>query len=119
MAAAWFNKVCDRKKARAISAGTQPGERVHLEVVKTMLEVGIDLTDAKPRLLTGELAREATLLVTMGCGDACPFVPGLKKLDWPLLDPKGQAAETVREIRDDIRSRVAQLAAERSWLLIR
>jgi arsenate reductase len=119
MAAAWFNKVCDRKKARAISAGTQPGERVHLEVIQTMLEVGIDLTDAKPRLLTGELAREATLLVTMGCGDACPFVPGLKKLDWPLLDPKGQAAETVREIRDDIRSRVAQLAAERSWLLIR
>ena len=119
MAAAWFNKVCDRRKARAISAGTQPGERVHLEVVQTMLEVGIDLTDAKPRLLTGELAREATLLVTMGCGDACPFVPGLKKLDWPLLDPKGQAAETVREIRDDIRSRVAQLAAERSWLLVR
>ena len=118
-AAAWFNKVCDRRKARAISAGTQPGERVHLEVVQTMLEVGIDLTDAKPRLLTGELAREATLLVTMGCGDACPFVPGLKKLDWPLLDPKGQAAETVREIRDDIRSRVAQLAAERSWLLVR
>ena len=118
MAAAWFNKVCDRKKARAISAGTQPGERVHLEVVQTMLEVGIDLTDVKPRLLTGELAREATLLVTMGCGDACPFVPGLKKLDWPLLDPKGQAVETVREIRDDIRSRVAELAAERSWLLI-
>ena len=119
MAAAWFNKLCDRKKARAISAGTQPGERVHLEVVKTMLEVGIDLTDVKPRLLTEELAREATLLVTMGCGDACPFVPGLKKLDWPLLDPKGQAAETVREIRDDIRSRIAELAAERSWLLIR
>jgi len=119
MAAAWFNKVCDRKKARAISAGTQPGERVHPEVVQTMLEVGIDLTDVKPRLLTEELVREATLLVTMGCGDACPFVPGLKKIDWPLLDPKGHSVETVRKIRDEIRKRVADLAAERVWLLVR
>ena len=89
MAAAWFNKMCDRTKTRAISAGTRPGDRVHPEVVQTMLEVGIDLSETKPCLLTEELAREATLLVTMGCGDACPFVPGLKKLDWPLLDPKG------------------------------
>ena len=119
MAAAWFNSLCDPRKAVAISAGTQPSERVHPEVVQTMLEVGIDLTDVKPRLLAPALARQATLLVTMGCGDACPFVPGLKKLDWPLLDPKGQPVETVRKIRDEIRKRVADLAAERGWLLVR
>ena len=119
MAAAWFNTLCDPRKAVAISAGTQPGERVHPEVVQTILEVGIDLTNAKPRLLTEELAREATLLVTMGCGDACPFVPGLKKIDWPLPDPKGQSLETVRKIRDDIRKRVTNLATERGWLLKR
>jgi len=119
MAAAWLNKMCDRTKARAISAGTQPSERVHPEVVQTMLEVGIDLTNAKPRHLTEDLARESTLLVTMGCGDACPFVPGLKKLDWPLLDPKGQSVETVRKIREEIRKRVADMATERGWLLVR
>ena len=75
MAAAWFNTMCDPRKRLPSSAGTQPGERVHPEVVQTMLEVGIDLTNAKPRLLTEELAREATLLVTMGCGDACPLCP--------------------------------------------
>jgi len=115
MAAAWFNKVCDRTKARAISAGTQPGERVHPEVVQVMREEGIDLIGAKPQFLSEELAREATLLITMGCGDACPYVPGLKKLDWPLPDPKGQPMESVRAIRDEIRKRVADLAAERNW----
>jgi arsenate reductase len=70
MAAAWFNKMCDRTKARAISAGTQPGERVHPEVVEVMSEEGIDLTGAKPQFLSAELAQHATLLVTMGCGDA-------------------------------------------------
>jgi arsenate reductase (thioredoxin) len=75
MAAAWFNKMCNRSKARAISAGTQPGDRVHPEVVQVMLEEGIDLTGVKPQFLSEELARQATLLVTMGCGDACPYVP--------------------------------------------
>lgn len=116
MAAAWFNKVCDHSRARAISAGTQPGERVHPEVVQVMHEEGIDLNGVKPQFLSEELVRQATLLVTMGCGDACPFVPGLKKLDWPLSDPKGQPIETVRKIRDEIRQRVANLAAERNWL---
>jgi arsenate reductase len=102
--------------ARAISAGTQPGERVHPEVVQVMHEEGIDLNGVKPQFLSEELAREATLLVTMGCGDACPYVPGLKKLDWPLSDPKGQPIETFRKIRDEIRQRVADLAAERNWL---
>ena len=116
MAAAWFNKMCDRTKARAISAGTQPGERVHPEVVQVMNEEGIDLTGVKPQFLSEALARQATLLVTMGCGDACPFVPGLQKIDWPLRDPKGQPIEVVRNIRDEIRQRVADLATERNWI---
>jgi arsenate reductase (thioredoxin) len=116
MAAAWFNKICDHTKASAISAGTQPGERVHPEVVQVMKEEGIDLTGMKPQFLSPELAQKATLLVTMGCGDACPFVPGLKKLDWPLADPKGKPLEIVRRVRDDIRARVLALATERNWL---
>jgi arsenate reductase len=115
IAAAWFNKMCDRTKARAISAGTQPGERVHPEVVQVMSEEGIDLTGVKPQFLSEDLARQATLLVTMGCGDACPFVPGLQKLDWPLQDPKGQPIEIVRNIRDEIRARVIELAQKRNW----
>ncbi len=115
MAAAWFNKVCDHTKARAISAGTQPGERVHPEVVEVMREEGIDLTGIKPQLLTEELARLATLLVTMGCGDACPYEPGLKKLDWPISDPKGQPIESVRTIRDEVRKRVEDLATDQNW----
>jgi arsenate reductase (thioredoxin) len=103
MAAAWFNKMCDRTKARAISAGTQPGEHVHPEVVQVMREEGIDLNGIKPQFLSAELAQQATLLVPMGCGDACPYVPGLKKLDWPLQDPKGLPIESVRKIRDEIR----------------
>jgi len=116
MAAAWFNKICDRTKAKALSAGTQPGERVHPEVVQVMREEGIDLAGIKPQFLSAELAQQATLLITMGCGDACPYVPGLKKLDWPLVDPKGQSIESVRTIRDEIRQRVAELATERHWV---
>lgn len=116
MAAAWFNTMSDRTKARAISAGTQPRDRVHPEVVEVMREEGIDLAGMKPQFLSDELARQGTLLITMGCGDACPYVPGLKKLDWPLPDPKGQPIEEVRKIRDEIRQRVKQLAAENNWL---
>ena len=81
-----------------------------------MNEEGIDLTGIKPQFLSEDLARQATLLVTMGCGDACPYVPGLKKLDWPLPDPKGQPIDSVRAIRDEIRQRVVDLATERHWL---
>jgi len=112
MAAAFFNRLADPTVARAVSAGTEPGERVHPEVVATMREIGIDLSSAKPRLLTEELARGASLLVTMGCGDACPAVPGLRRNDWPLRDPKGQPPELVRAIRDEIRDRVARLVAD-------
>lgn len=115
MAAALFNAAADPEKARAISAGTQPGTRVHPEVALTMGELGIDLSAAKPTLLTDDLARSAALLVTMGCGEACPLVPGLVREDWPLDDPKGRPAEDVRRIRDDVRSRVHDLLARNGW----
>lgn len=115
MAAAWFAQLADPDKARAVSAGTQPGARVHPEVQAAMQEVGVDLSGAKPQLLTDELARGAQLLVTMGCGDACPVVPGLRRDDWPLEDPKGKPVERVREIRDEIRGRVAELISRNGW----
>lgn len=115
IAAAYFNALADARKARAVSAGTEPAPQVHAEVVSAMREVGIDLSTTMPQRLTRELAGEATLLVTMGCGESCPFVPGLRRLDWPLPDPKGQAIDAVRAIRDDIRERVAQLVADSGW----
>jgi arsenate reductase len=111
MAAALFNQAANPAEARAISAGTEPGERVHPEVVAAMREVGVDLTGIKPQKLTDGLARQAQVLVTMGCGDACPFVPGARVEDWPLQDPKGQPLDVVRSIRDDIRRRVEDLIA--------
>ena len=115
MAAAFFNALADPMKARAISAGTEPAARVHPEVVDAMREVGIDLSQARPARLTEELARQAQLLVTMGCGEACPLVAGLRREDWPLGDPKGQSPEHVRSIRDDIRTRVERLLDEAGW----
>lgn len=115
MSAAFFNRLADPAKARAVSAGTQPGARVHPEVVEAMAELGIDLSSGRPQLLTEALAREAQWLVTMGCGDACPVVPGLRRDDWPLPDPKGQPVERVREIREVIRRRVAAFVAENGW----
>ena len=109
MAAALFNRWADPARARAISAGTRPGERVHPEVVDVMREQGIDLSAAQPRKLTAELAAQAGWLITMGCGDECPVVPGARRDDWPLEDPKGKPIEKVREIRDQIRDRVRQL----------
>jgi arsenate reductase len=111
MACAFFNMLADPTKARAVSAGTRPGTQVHSEVVATMLEVGIDLRSAKPQLLAPELARDADLLITMGCGDECPVVPGLRRGDWALTDPKGLFLARVRQIRDEIRARVAALIA--------
>jgi arsenate reductase len=115
MAAAWLNKLASGERARGISAGTEPGSRVHPEVLEAMKEVGIDLSNAKPVLLTRDLAAGASLLVTMGCGESCPVVPGLERDDWPLQDPKGKDMETVRRIRDDIRDRVKSLVAARGW----
>jgi len=112
MAAAFFNQLADHSKAEAISAGTEPGPRVHPEVLAAMREIGIDLSSAKPRKLTEELARYAQLLITMGCGDKCPYIPGLRRDDWPLRDPKGQPIEEVRIIRDEIRDRVESLLSQ-------
>ena len=115
MAAALFNELADPAKAHAISAGTEPGPHVHPEVVTAMREVGIELADASPQKLTHELAATASLLVTMGCGEACPVVPGLKRADWPLEDPKGKPIERVREIRDDVQQRVSELLRLQGW----
>ncbi|MGH9236963.1 MAG: low molecular weight phosphatase family protein [Vicinamibacterales bacterium] len=115
MAAAWFNQLADPLKARAISAGTEPGTRVHPEVVAAMREVGVDLSAAGMTKLTDEVARQAQLLVTMGCGDECPIVPGAARDDWPLDDPNGKPIEQVRAIRDDIRDRVRRLLEGEGW----
>ena len=115
MAAAFFNALADPQKARAISAGTQPADRVHPEVIVAMRDAGIDLSGATPQRLTPELASHAQLLVTMGCGDACPVVPGTQVMDWPLEDPKELAAEGVRAVRDQIRAHVNELIAAHDW----
>ncbi len=112
MAAAFFNALADPQKARGVSAGTKPGERVHPEVQAAMEEIGIDLSGTKPQRLTDELAQGAHWLITMGCGEACPHVPGLKRDDWPLEDPKGQDDATVRRILADIDTRVRELLVE-------
>jgi arsenate reductase len=116
MAAAFFNRWADPSKARAVSAGTQPGERVHPEVVEVMREKDIDVAIATPQKLTDELARQAQWLITMGCGDQCPVVPGLQRDDWPLEDPKGKPRERVREIRDDVEQRVRAMLTAHHWL---
>ena len=115
MAAAWFNLLSDPAKARAISAGTDPGPRVHPEVVAAMSEVGIDLSGAPTSKLTPDLMHHAQMLITMGCGDQCPVVPGVKRDDWPLEDPKGKDIGRVREIRDEIRRRVETLVEHEGW----
>ena len=115
MAEAFFNQLADPKKARALSAGTQPGTRVHPEVLTAMREVGVDLSTAAPRLLTPDVATGTQWLITMGCGESCPVVPGARREDWPLDDPQGQSIDRVREIRDEIRRRVLELIESRGW----
>lgn len=109
MAAALFNAYADHRRCAAISAGTIPAERVHPEVVEAMKEIGIDVRSAKPQKLTDDLAKASSVLVTMGCGEACPYVPGLKTIEWDIPDPKGQPPEVVRDIRDDIHEKVKEL----------
>jgi arsenate reductase (thioredoxin) len=109
MSAAFFNQLADPELARGISAGTQPAEHVHPVVVDAMREVGIDLSNAKPQKLTADLAQGAEMLITMGCGDECPYVPGLIRDDWPLPDPKSQGIDAVRLTRDEIKLRVVKL----------
>ena len=115
MAAAFFNAFADSARVQAISAGTQPADRVHESVIVVMNECGIDLSAAKPQRLTDELGRDAVLLVTMGCGEACPAVAGLERRDWALEDPKAKSLEHVRVIRDAVRLHVQALIAEKGW----
>jgi len=115
MAAAFFNELADPERALAISAGTQPADAIHPVVVEVMKEAGIDVSGQRPRRITPELARNARLLVTMGCGDQCPVVPGVEMSDWPLPDPKDRPLAEVRTIRDDIRARVLGLVTSRGW----
>ncbi len=107
MAAAFFNKYAEN--AQAVSAGTDPASCVHGCVVDAMNEVGIDLSCTKPQKLTEELASQANVLITMGCGESCPVVPGLKRYDWAISDPKGKSIEDVRAIRDEILDKVMNL----------
>jgi protein-tyrosine-phosphatase len=109
MAAALFKSYGNSAECCAISAGTRPATHVHPEVVEVMREIGIDLSDAKPQKLTEELARTASVLVTMGCGEECPYVPGVRIVDWALPDPKGKPRDSVRAIRDEIHERVKSL----------
>ena len=115
MAAAWFNRLADPAMARAISAGTDPGSRVHPEVIDAMNEVGVDLSKTGTTRLTTEVAQQAQMLITMGCGDQCPVVPGVRRDDWPLEDLKGKPIAQVRAIRDDIRQRVEALLVDEGW----
>jgi arsenate reductase len=109
MAAALFNALADPAKARAVSAGTRPAERIHPEVMEVMREAGLELSGARPRLLTPQLLAGATLLVTLGCGEECPYVAGLRTEDWPIDDPKGLPPDGVRRIRERVRERVEAL----------
>lgn len=115
MAAAFFNGTADPSKARAISAGTRPAAQLHPEVVAVMREVGLDLSKAEPRRLTPELADGAAWLITLGCGEDCPHVPGLRRDDWPLPDPHGQDLDAVRGIRDAVRAKVEAFVADQCW----
>ncbi len=117
MAAAFFSKLADPAHATAVSAGTTPASQVHPEVVAVMREVGIDLSGMQPKRLTATLAAGARLLVTMGCGEECPYLPGVEVQDWALADPKGQPQDRVREIREEIRRRVEALVNARGWAL--
>ena len=111
MSAALFERAADGRH-RALSAGTSPAEHVHPEVLTVMSEIGIDLSDAVPRKLTPDLAERADVLVTMGCGDECPYIPGKRYVDWDLPDPAGRPLDEVRATRDDITRRVRDLVRD-------
>jgi arsenate reductase len=111
MSQALFERAAEGRH-RALSAGTTPADRVHPEVVEVMRELGIDLAEREPRLLTRELAEQADVVVTLGCGDECPYIPGRRYLDWDLEDPKDRPLDEVRATRDDIDRRVRELVEE-------
>ena len=112
MSKALFELSAPGELHQARSAGTRPADHVHPEVVRVMDELGVDLRGEQPTLLTPELAGWADVVVTMGCGDACPYIPGKRYIDWQLDDPAGRPVEQVRKVRDEIRDRVSVLLAE-------
>ena len=111
MAAGWLTHLAGGR-IEVRSAGTAPAEHVNPAAVEAMKEVGIDITSATPKVLTGEALEVSDVVITMGCGDTCPFYPGTRYLDWPLDDPAGQGLEAVRPIRDAIKAKVEDLIAE-------
>lgn len=111
MSQALFNRAAHGEH-EARSAGSEPADRVHPEVLTVMDELGLDLRGETPKLLTRELAEWADVVVTMGCGDACPYIPGKRYLDWELDDPKGQSLDAVRATRDEIARRIDELLGE-------
>jgi arsenate reductase (thioredoxin) len=115
MAAAFFNRIADPSLAQAISAGTEPAKQIHNEVLSVMREVGVELRGVAPQYLSADLASQAQVLVTMGCGESCPVVPGAKREDWDLPDPKGQPLECVRQIRDEIQEKVDEMVKANGW----
>lgn len=115
MAAAFFSKLASAEKARALSAGTRPADRIHPEVIAVMKEAGIDLSGAKTTPLTTNTAQKAQVVITMGCGEECPYVPGGIRYDWQVDDPKAKSPEEVRAIRDEIRSLVEWLIDSHGW----
>ena len=118
IAAALFNRYADPAKARAVSAGTRPATRVHPEVVILMRAQGVDLSDQVPQLLTEQLAAGVHWLITMGCGDQCPVVPGARVDDWPIRDPKGQPPDAVASIVADVDRRVRRLVDDNRWRVL-
>ncbi len=111
MAAGWLTRLAgDRVEVR--SAGSAPKDEVNPAAVEAMAEVGIDISDQKPKVLTSDAVQASDVVITMGCGDTCPVFPGKRYLDWNLEDPAGKAAADVRPIRDEIRTRVEGLLAE-------
>jgi arsenate reductase len=111
MSEALFSRAAGARH-EGLSAGTTPAQQVHPEVVEVMRELGIDLSERTPKLLTRDLAEQADVVVTMGCGEGCPFVPGVRYIDWELKDPSGEGIDSVRAIRDEVATRVANLVAE-------
>ena len=108
MAAAWLTKLAG-EKVEVRSAGSAPADSINPSVVEAMLEVGIDISHEMPKVLTTTAVQESDVVITMGCGDACPFFPGKRYLDWPLQDPAGQGVAAIRPIRDEIKRLVEDL----------
>jgi len=117
LAAAWFNHLADPAKARAISAGTHPAASVHPEVARVLVEAGVEAPLERPRLLTPSMTQEASLVITMGCGESCPVFPDQDHEDWPVRDPAGRPHAEVEAISATIRALVIDLLERRRWQL--